>query len=47
MKLTKLAENKSIHDLSLVLDMNVPSASGTCLYHGTFDSESGACPSCA
>ncbi|WP_167406109.1 hypothetical protein [Amycolatopsis thailandensis] len=46
MKLTTLAKSKCIQDLALVMDMGVPSASGTCIYHGAFDSESGACPRC-
>ena len=46
MKLKKLADKKCIHDFSFVLDPSVPSAKGTCIYHGDFISDSGACPVC-
>jgi hypothetical protein len=46
MKLKKLARKKAIHAFSFILNKMVPSVSGTCFYHGAFESESGACPQC-
>ncbi|WP_284741752.1 hypothetical protein [Amycolatopsis sp. RTGN1] len=46
MKLKKLAKKTCIHAFSFVLNSSVPSVAGNCFYHGSFDSESGACPRC-
>ncbi len=46
MKLLKLAGKKCIHSFSFILSPSVPSVKGSCFYHGSFESESGACPKC-